>query len=428
MDNKKLQRSWMMYDWANSAFATTIMAAVLPTFYASVAAQGLSENQAASYWGYTSSITVLIVALLAPILGAIADYSQAKMRFLKFFAYMGMITTVLLFAVNEGNYLMASIIYIVASVGFSGGNVFYDAMLPSVAKKEEMDRVSTGGYAFGYIGGGILLAINLLMIMFYDSFGFPNSKVATQVVFVTVGIWWFIFSIPIFRNLKDEKQPKKEKRTKSYLSIGFNRLSSTFKTLKLYKHLLIFLIAFWLFSDGISTIIRMATVYGSTIGIGQNDLIAALLITQFVGIPCTFLFSKMAKWFSPKNALSLALVIYILIVIMGYFMTSALHFYLLAICVGFVQGGAQALSRSIFARMIPRNKEAEFFGFYGIMSKFAAILGPFVFALTIDLTGSARLGILSLLFFFIAGLILLQFVNIEKGEQEALAAEAEKAV
>ncbi|GEL76784.1 MFS transporter [Tenuibacillus multivorans] len=420
--DKKLQRSWMMYDWANSAFATTIMAAVFPVFYESVAAVTLAEGTATSYFSFTQSIAVLIAAVLAPVLGAIADFSAAKMKFLKFFAFMGMTASVLLVTVNEGDYILASILFIIASVGFSGGNVFYDAFLPSVAKKEEIDRVSTSGFAFGYIGGGLLLAVNLLMITQYEMFGFPNEKVASQLAFVSVGLWWFIFSIPLFKNVKEEKSEQKV-RQKSYVKIGFSRIGDTFKTLRHYKQLLIFILAFWMFSDGISTIIRMATFYGATIGIDSNDLIAALLITQFVGIPCTFFFSKLAKWITAKKALTFALSIYVVIVILGYFMESALHFYLLAICVGFVQGGAQALSRSIFARMVPRNKQAEFFGFYGITSKFAAILGPAVFGFAALLTESSRLGILSLLIFFVAGITLLQFVNIEQGEREAKAAE-----
>uniref|UniRef100_UPI00158B364F MFS transporter n=1 Tax=Piscibacillus halophilus TaxID=571933 RepID=UPI00158B364F len=412
-----------MDDWANSAFATTIMAAVFPIFYNSVAAANLSEGAATSYYSFTQSIAVLIVAVMAPILGAIADYSAAKMKFLRFFAYMGMAGSILLFTVNEGNYILASLLFIIASVGFSGGNVFYDAFLPHVTNKDDMDRVSTKAYAFGYIGGGILLAINLLMIMKYSWFGLPSSKEATQLAFVSVGLWWFIFSIPLFKNLKEEKVVNQGKRTKSYVAIGFSRIGETFKTLKHYKQLLIFIIAFWMFSDGISTIIRMATFYGATIGIGQNDLIAALLITQFVGIPCTLFFSKLAKWISAKKALTLALMVYVVIVILGYFMTSALHFYLLAVCVGTVQGGAQALSRSIFARMIPHNKHAEFFGFYGITSKFAAIIGPAVFGITAGLTDNSRLGILSLIVFFVIGIVLLQLVNIEKGEQEAKALE-----
>ncbi|MRG86900.1 MFS transporter [Salinibacillus xinjiangensis] len=419
MKKKKMIRSWMLYDWANSAFATTIMAAVLPVFYTDYYASNISDNLATSYWGYTQSIAVLIVALLSPILGAISDYSQAKKKFLRFFAYMGMIASVLFAFVGEGQYLFASILMIIGSIGYSGGNVFYDAFLPEIANKKEIDKVSTSGFAFGYIGGGVLLAINLLMILKYELFGFPDVAVATKVAIASVGLWWFVFSIPLFKNIQEEKR-NKVKHDRSYVMIGFQRVGNTFKSLRHYKQLFIFLIAFWLYNDGISTIIKMATVYGREIGIASNDLIAALLITQFVGIPFTFIFGWLAGKINPKRALTFSLLVYVGIVILGYFMTSALHFYLLAVCVGFVQGGAQALSRSIFGRMVPLHKQAEFYGFYGVSSKFAAIVGPFVFALVGQLTGSSRLGILALVIFFIVGIILLQKVNIEKGESEAL--------
>ncbi|GAA0490577.1 MFS transporter [Salinibacillus aidingensis] len=418
MKKKKVIRSWMLYDWANSAFATTMMAAVLPVFYSDYYASNLSDQTATSYWAYTQSIAVLIVAILAPVLGAISDYSQAKKKFLRFFAYMGILASILFAVVGEGQYLFASILMVIASVGFSGGNVFYDAFLPEIADKEQIDKVSTSGFAFGYIGGGVLLAINILMIQKYEWFGFPDIAAATKTALISVGIWWFVFSLPLFKNLKEEKRQKR-KRDESFIVIGFRRVGHTFRSLRHFKQLFIFLIAFWLFNDGISTIIRMATIYGREIGIGQSDLIIALLMTQFVGIPCTFLFGWFSKKIHPKQALTLALLVYVAIVILGYFMTSALHFYLLAICVGFVQGGAQALSRSIFGRMVPRQKEAEFYGFYGISSKFAAIVGPFVFGLVGQLTGSSRLGILALLVFFIVGILLLQMVNIEKGEREA---------
>ncbi|SES98033.1 MFS transporter, UMF1 family [Salinibacillus kushneri] len=418
---KKAIKSWMLYDWANSAFATTMMAAVLPVFYSDYYASNLTDQMATSYWGYTQSIAVFIVAVLSPVLGAISDYSQAKKKFLRFFAYMGIIASILFAFVGEGQYLFASILMVIGSVGFSGGNVFYDAFLPEIADKGEMDKVSTSGFAFGYIGGGVLLFINILMILQYEMFGFPNVATATKTALASVGIWWFLFSLPLFKNVKEEKRSK-QKKDQSYLVIGFQRVGTTFRSLRNFKQLFLFLIAFWLFNDGISTIIRMATVYGREIGIASNDLIVALLITQFVGIPCTFLFGWLAGKIHPKKALTLALLVYVAIVILGYFMSSALHFYLLAVCVGFVQGGSQALSRSIFGRMVPRQKEAEFYGFYGISSKFAAIVGPFVFGLVGQITGSSRLGILALLTFFIVGIILLQMVNIEKGEQEALEA------
>ncbi|MFC7062663.1 MFS transporter [Halobacillus seohaensis] len=417
---KKPVMSWILYDFGNSAFATTMMAAVLPIFYYDVAAKGLNESLATSYWGYSQSIAVLIVAILAPILGAISDYSVAKKRFLMFFAFMGIIASVLLAFVGEGDYLLASGLLIVGTIGFSGGNAFYDAFLPEVSDEKNMDKVSSWGFAFGYIGGGILLAINLLMIMKYQWFGLPNTLAGTRLSFISVGIWWLVFSIPLFKNIVEEKK-QQTKRTQSYVKIGFKRVGSTLKEIKRYKQLLIFLIAFWLYNDGISTIIKMATIYGRDIGIDSNSLIIALLITQFVGIPCTFFFGFLAGKISPKKALSLSLYIYLAIVALGYFMTSALHFYMLAICVGIVQGGAQSLSRSIFGRMVPGDRHAEFYGFYGVSAKFSAIFGPFVFALVGQLTGSSRLGILSLVVFFIAGIILLKFVDIDKGQEQARA-------
>ncbi len=407
-----------MYDWASSAFATTIMAAVLPIYYFDVAAKNLDSTTATAFWGYSQSIAVLIVALLAPILGAIADYSSSKMKFLRFFAYMGMVASVLLAFVGEGDYILASLLLIFGTIGFSGGNVFYDGFLPEVAQRDDIDRVSARGYAFGYLGGGVLLLINLAMIMFPSVFFLPNAGVASQISFASVGIWWFIFSIPMFKNIKEKKheQPKMEG---SYVSIGFNRLRKTFKEIHQYKQLLLFLIAFWLFNDGISTIIKMATIYGRDIGIGTTDLIAALLITQFVGIPFAFLFGYLARRIQAKRALYIALWTYVLIVLLGYFMETAAHFYALAILVGLVQGGAQALSRSIFGSMVPDNRHAEFFGFYGISAKFSAIFGPFVFGLVGQLTGSSRLGIFSLVIFFLIGIFLLSKVDIEQGKKEA---------
>lgn len=407
-----------MYDFGNSAFATTIMAAVLPVYYANVAASGLEEGLATSYWGYSQSISVLLVAILAPILGAISDFSAAKKKFLQFFAFMGIIASILLAFVGEGDYILASILFIVGSIGFSGGNIFYDGFLPEVADKDEMDRVSSGGYAYGYIGGGILLTINILMILNPQWFGLPNTVAATQLSFATVGIWWLVFSIPLLKNIKEEKKVE-IKRDKSYIAIGFSRVGNTFREIKQYKQALIFLLAFWLYNDGISTIMRMATIYGAEIGIAGNDLIVALLITQFVGIPFTFFFGWLASKITAKRALSITLLTYMVITILGYFMTSAIHFYVLAIAVGLVQGGAQSLSRSIFGRMIPENKHAEFFGFYGISSKFAAMFGPFLFAFIGQITGNSRFGIISLIFFFIAGLIILRFVDVEKGIEEA---------
>ncbi|CAM3414541.1 MFS transporter [Marinicrinis lubricantis] len=422
--NKKAIRGWMMYDWANSAFATTIMAAVLPVFFYDVAAVDLKESDATAYWGYANAAAVFLVALLSPILGAIADHSQSKLKFLRYFMGLGVISSGLLVWVGEGDYILALLLMIGGTIGFSGGNVFYDALLPSVAPKDKIDRISNMGYAFGYIGGGLLLAINLLMIMKYEWFGFPDKTTATQLCFLTVAIWWVLFSVPIFRHVKEYPSSRGEashtsKGTTGATKEGLRRLRVTFREIRRYKQLFLFLLAFWLYNDGISTIIKMATIYGKDIGIGSEDLIAALLITQFVGIPCSMAYGKIAEKIGTRRALFSTLWIYVIIVGVGYFMTSALHFYILAVAVGLVQGGSQGLSRSIFSSMIPKGKEAEFFGFYGVSSKFSAVFGPLLFGLVGQWTGSSRLGILSLIVFFIAGIFLLWKVNIEEGRRQA---------
>ncbi len=418
--NKKTIFGWTMYDWANSAFATTIMAAVLPIFYTDVAGIYLEKTTATAYWSYTQSIAMLIVAVLAPILGATADYSRAKKKFLMFFVFMGSIATSLLYFANEGSYLYVSILFIFGMIAFSGGNVFYDAFLPEIAPLEKMDYISSKGYAFGYIGGGILLLINLMMIQNPALFHISDKLTATKLSFLSVGFWWILFSIPLFLYVREEKHPDKTKvKQESILTVGVKRVSKTFKDIRKYQELLKFIIAFWLYNDGISTIIKMATIYGREIGIGADSLIKALLITQFVGIPFSLLFGKLAGKIGSKKSLYITLYTYVLIVILGYFMQSAIHFYILAIMVGLVQGGSQAISRSIFGSMVPVKKTAEFFGFYSISSKFAAIFGPFLFGIVGQLTGSSRNGIISLVLFFIVGIFLLSKVDIKKGQQEA---------
>jgi UMF1 family MFS transporter len=424
--NKKQIYSWVLYDWANSAFATTILAAVLPIFYNDVAAASLPDNLATSYWGYTQTIAMLIIAVLAPVLGAIADSSNSRRSFLKYFAILGMIGTGLLFFVSRGQYLLASLFFIIGSIGFSGGNVFYDSFLPIISPKDKVDYTSTLGYSAGYLGGGILLVINLLMITKPSLFGIADTLTATRLTFVTVAVWWFIFAIPAFRNLpesgdiEDNARIQSRARLTSYFQTGFSRLANTFKHARKYRELFKFLLAFWVYNDGIGTIIRMATIYGREVGIGQNDLIAALLLTQVIGIPFALLFGKLAEKIGAKKSIYITLVIYLFITVRGYFLATAVDFWILAGLVGLVQGGAQALSRSLYAGMVPVNKTSEFYGFFGISSKFAAITGPFLFAFVGQITGSSRFGIISVALFFLVGLILLSRVDIEKGKLESL--------
>ncbi len=415
-NNKKIF-SWILYDWANSAFATTILATILPIFYKDVAAKGLPANLATSYWGYTQTIAMLIIAAVSPVLGAMADHSNSRIYFLKLFAFLGITGTGLLYFINEGNYILASLFFILGSMGFSGSNVFYDSLLPIITNKNKIDFVSSLGYASGYLGGGILLFINLFMIIKPSFFAIPNTLIATKLSFVSVSIWWLLFSLPLFINIPDINREKLSWQLKKYTKAGFKRLKRTFINARKYKELWKFLLAFWIYNDGIGTIIRMATIYGREIGIGQTDLIGALLMTQFIGIPCTIIFGKLGEKIGAKKGIVIALGVYLLITIKGYFLATPFDFWLLAGLVGTVQGGAQALSRSLYGTMIPNKKSSEFFGFYGISSKFSAISGPFIFALVGQLTGSSRLGIISVASFFIIGIILLLKVDVEKGRE-----------
>jgi len=420
----KIVNAWCMYDWANSAFATTIMAAVLPTFYAAVAGANLPGNTATVYWGYTSALALLVGAVLAPVLGALSDHLGIKKRSLTVFAIFGIFFTSLLVFVSTGDWLLASVLYVLGEIGFGGANVFYDSLLPHVAKPEDIDYVSSKGYAMGYLGGGILLAINIVMILFWDKIGLPSKEMASRLSFLSVGIWWAVFSIPILRFVPEPGATPIHGPEMHPLRAAFQRLGETFRDIRRYRQLTTFIIAFWLYNDGIGTIIKMATIYGAEIGIGQTDLIGALLLTQIVGIPFSLLFGRLAKRLGAKRSIYLALVVYTLICIAGFFMTKAWHFWVLAGLVGLVQGGSQALSRSLFGRMVPKAKSAEFYGFYDVSSKFAGIAGPAVFALVGQLTGTSRLSIISLIIFFVVGGAMLTRVNEAEGVRVAREADA----
>ena len=424
---KKVINAWCMYDWANSAFATTIMATVLPTFYSSVAGTTLASdpNQAkvlaSSYWGYTNTIAMLIMAFSAPILGAIADHSGAKKRFVGGFAMVGIIFTALLILVSTGDWLMASAFYILGHLGFSGANIFYDSLLPHVARPEDIDQVSARGYALGYLGGGLLLVINLAWIMFPQTFFLPDAEIASRVSFLSVAVWWALFSIPFFRRVPEPPATVIPGESANPIRASFQRLGHTFREVRRYKELLKFLMAFWLYNDAIGTIITMAAIFGAEINIPSEHLIGAILLVQFVGIPFSFAFGWLARRLGTKRSILLSLGIYTLIAVSGYFLQTALHFWILAFMVAMVQGGSQALSRSLYGVMTPKAKTAEFFGFYDVSSKFAGIIGPLVFGLVGQLTGSSRLGIVSLVVFFVVGGLLLAWVKEQEGIRVARA-------
>ena len=419
-------RSWALYDWANSAFATTIMGAVLPVYYASVAAASLPGNVATAYWGYTTAIAMMIIAVASPVLGAAADYMGAKKRFLAAFMLLGVIATACLYLVTEGQWLLASMLFIAGNIGFAGANVFYDSLLPHIASEDEVDRVSTAGYAIGYVGGGVLLAVNLAMVLKPDLFGFADAGIATRVVFVSVAVWWAGFSIPLLRDVREppRRLEVEESERVNPLRAGFHRLLETLGEIRKHKQLLTFLVAFWFYTDGIGTIIKMATVYGIEIGLGPNTLIGAFLVVQFVGIPFTFAFGALAGRIGARNGIYIALTVYAFISVFAYFMNTAWHFWVLAAAVATVQGGSQALSRSLFTTLIPRGKSSEFFGFFSVFAKFAGILGPFLMAQIALLTGSGRFGILALVIFFVVGILVLSRVDLEEGRRAALEEDA----
>jgi MFS transporter, UMF1 family len=415
--HKRAIQAWTMYDWANSAFATTIMAAVLPIYYAQVAGAYLEGNLATVYWAYTSSISLLLAAIASPVLGAIADFRGMKKRFLAVFMFIGVAGTALLYFVRTGDWLMASIFFVIGEIGFAGSLVFYDALLPHVAGADEIDQVSARGYAMGYLGGGLLLAVNLAMIMLAPD---EMTGLMTRLTFLTVALWWFVFSIPVLRWVSEPpRRVMPHEVGLNPVRAGFSRLAATFRDIRRYRNLFIFLVAFWFYNDGIGTIIKMATIYGAEIGIGTTALIGTLLMVQFVGIPFSFLFGWLAKKIGTKPSIYIALGVYTLITIIGYFMSQEWHFWALGFAVATVQGGSQALSRSLFGRLAPKSKSAEFFGFFSVSEKFAGIMGPFLFGLVGQLMGSSRLAIISLIIFFVVGAALLSRVNVEEGVRTA---------
>lgn len=419
--NPRAVRAWLLYDWANSAFATTMIAAVLPIYYLEVAASGLDPNTASSYWGLTQTASMLLVAVLAPVLGSIADYTAAKSTFLRWFTWMGILSSFLFVFVGSGDYVWASLLFILGAVGYTGGGSFYDAMLPALEPDEaKRDYLSSKGYAYGYFGGGLLLILDLAMIQKPGLLGLPDSLAGTRLAFASVAVWWFVFSLPLFRHFPDGASGR-GLTLRRYAAIGFHKSRQTFLQLHRYPELLKYLLAYWFFNDGINTVITMATSYGKAIGIGTSHLITALVITQFVGIPFTLLFGRIAERLGSKASLYMTLSVYLLIVLLGYFMKNAAHFYLLAGMVGFVQGGSQAVARSLFSRLIPAGRESEYYGFLSVSGKFSSMVGPAVFGLTGLLTGSVRYGILSLAFFFAAGILLLRSVDLDKGAREAMA-------
>ena len=416
-------RAWAMYDWANSAFWCTIVLAVFPPFFSDYAAAGLPPVVATARFAWATTIAVTIVAVLGPIMGAIADYRAMKKRLLAASMALGVAATLLMATIGRGEWMYAAALFMLGNVGVAASLVFYDSLLPHIAKSDELDRVSTAGFAMGFVGGGLLLLVNLAWILSPATFGLPDGLAAIKLSFVSVAVWWFVFTLPLLRGVREPAAALEPNETgrEGAIRVAFMRVLETFRELRTYRQAFLMLVAFLLYNDGIQTIIRMASIYGAEVGIDRNAQIAAFVLVQFVGVPCSFAFGALAGRIGPKRALLLGLGVYVGISLLGYFMRSTWQFFALAILVGTVQGGSQALSRSLFARMIPKHKSSEYFGFFAVFEKFAGIAGPAVFALSVTFFGSSRLAVLSVILFFVLGGLVLTRVDVEAGEAYAQA-------
>ena len=435
--NKKAVWGWAMYDWANSAFATTVMAGFFPIFFKQYWSYGADVNMSTAQLGFGNSIASLLVALMAPILGAIADKGSAKKKFLVFFAYLGVLMTAALFLVQQGQWTLAIFIYAMGIIGFSGSNVFYDSLLPGIVGEEKIDYVSSFGFAMGYLGGGILFLINVLMTLMPQKFGLPDAAAAVRVSFLSVALWWGLFTLFTIVWVPEKKSAAKLESGENIITAGFRQLAGTFKKVRHLKTVFLFLLAYWFYIDGVDTIIRMAVDYGLSLGFESNDLIVALLLVQFVGFPAALVFGKLGEKWGVRKSIYLAIAIYMGVTIWGTMMTQKHEFYILAFVIGLVQGGIQALSRSYYSRLIPKDQAAEYYGFYNMLGKFAAIIGPALMGIVglavrrilmppsptaeqlIQVGQQAsRWGIASILILFIIGAVLFYFVDEEKGRAQ----------
>ncbi len=408
-DSRKQIISWALYDWANSAFATTVMAAFFPIFFSQYWSYGGDSAASTFFLGLGNSIESLIVAVCAPVLGAIADRGSYRKRLLIFFAFLGAVMTSALYWVSIGMWPFAMTLYIIANVGFAGANTLYDSLLPSVASEKKVDFVSSLGYSLGYIGGGLLFLLNVLMYLFPSFFGLADEIAAVKVSFLMVGIWWIVFMLPLVFFVKEPEGEKISLGTA--VREGFGSVRRTLSSLKNLRNTALFLVAYWCYIDGVDTIIRMATDYGTALGFSSSSLIVALLITQFVAFPSALLYNIFGHRIGVKRALLIAITGYTVIAVFGFFMTSEMQFYILAVCIGLFQGGIQALSRSYYTRLIPQEQSSQFYGFFNMLGKFAAIIGPLLLGIVTLITGEQRFGILSLILLFVIGGVLLNKVD-----------------
>ena len=418
-------RAWALYDWANSVFMTTVLQ-IFPIFFVKVAGADLPPAAASARFALSTSLAVTIVALISPLCGALADYAGNKKAMLAGFLGLGATATAAMLLIGRGQWLLAAALFIAGNVGVSASIVFYNALLPHIAAPDEVDRLSTAGFALGYVGGGLLLAVNLVMIQKHAALGIADDATAIRLSFLMAAVWWVGFSIPLFRRVPEPPRvvATAAESGRGLFAIAFGRLAATLRQMRAHRDAALVLLAFLLYNDAINTIIRMATLFGTDVGIPRDSLILAILMVQFIGVPFAFLFGALSGRIGAKRAIFLALAVYVVISVLCYRLHSAADFFVVAALVGMVMGGAQALGRSLFASMVPRHKSAEMFGFFGVFDKFGGVLGSALFALAITVTGSSRPAILSLIVLFLAGGAVLCFVDVERGRRAAREAEA----
>ncbi len=417
-------RAWAYYDVANSAFMTTVLM-IFPVYFVRVPAASLAPELARSRFAFATSLAVVLVGLLGPFLGAVADLRGSKKAFLGGFLALGASATAALSLATAGHWAFALAMFVVANVGVTSTLAFYNALLPGIASQDEVDRVSTAGFALGYLGGGALFAINLWMIASPASFGLADAAAATRLSFLSVAVWWAVFSIPLFRHVPEPRRRAEagEKGGRSALRSAALRLAGSLRELRRHRDAGLLLVAFLIYNDAINTIIRMATAFGDEIGIPPTQMMLTLLMVQFVGIPFAFAFGLLADRIGTRRAIFAALAVYVAIALYAFALRTATQFFVLGFLVATVQGGAQALSRSLFATLIPKHKAGEMFGFFGVFDRFGGAIGSFVFGVTLAATGSSRPAILSLILFFVTGAVLLSRVDVTRGRR--LAREAE---
>ena len=404
--------AWALYDWANSVFATTVIAGFFPVFFKQYWSAGTDAVTSTAQLGFANAIGSVFILIAAPVLGAVADGGASRKKFLGAFTALGVAGSAGLWFVGQGDWSTAAIVYVMASIGFSGAIVFYDALIVAVSPADRYDEVSAFGYSLGYIGGGLLFALNVAMTLSPGSFGLAGPAEAVRLSFVMVAAWWLVFSIPLFRHVPE---PPRVGEAASAVAAGLRSLAKTLRQYRTHRMAGLFLLAYFFYIDGVHTIIRMAVDYGLSLGFPSDSLIVALLIVQFIGFPAALGFGLVAGRIGPKPALYFGVAVYVAVTAWAYFMTTVAEFYVLAVVVGLVQGGVQAISRSLYARFVPAAHSGEFFGFFNMIGRFAAIIGPSLVAVTGLLTGSSRLGILSVVVVLVAGMVLLTFVR----EQEA---------